>query len=178
MNNYLNQKAQSILELVIGLGLIVVVVGAIAIVTTNSLMSTQYSKNQVLATKLAQGYLEKVRTIKNSNYFVCLETDIYPVCSTWDDIWYTNFGTITDGCTTGCTFVVESNKDNCPTNSSGATPLCLKYSASRSSTATGFSGQIIIEDETTNQKRVTSRIYWTDASGEHSSYLVTVLTRI
>lgn len=166
------------LELVIGIGLVAVVVGALAIVTTNSLMSAQFSKNQVLATKKAQENLEKVRTIKKSGYGVCTISDPISSCSAWEDIWTANFGTVAANCVTnntGCTFILVNN---CYLYNGEQKPFCLRYSATKADLGNGFTGQIIIEDETFNQKRVTSRVYWTDSSGEHSSYLVTVLTRI
>ncbi len=178
-------KGQSLLELVIGVGLITVIMGAMAVVAINTLRNTQFSKNQTQATKFAQANLELVRTIKNSNFGVCLQTD-GATCSRWEDIWAVNFGTAVPGCTTGCTFNVQSDvinnvPGNCPVTG-GTTPFRLKYSA-----VNGISGrftyQIIIEDEANLQKRVTSRVFWNDstttgASGtEHSSDLVTILTR-
>lgn len=182
-----HNKGQSLLELVIGMGLISVIIGAIAVVTVNTLMNTQFSKNQVLATRMAQENLEKVRTIKKLSFGVCTKADVTagPSCSTWEDIWAATFGTVGAGCitnATGCTFNLENN---CTLYNGDVKPFCLRYSASRkifvdssSGLPNGFTGQIIIEDETLSQKRVTSKVFWSDPSGEHSSYLVTVMTRI
>lgn len=178
----MDTKGQSLMELVIGLGLISVIIGAIAVVTVNTLMNTQFSKNQVLATRMAQENLEKIRTIKKLNFGVCTKADVDAggtKCSTWEDIWAATFGTVSSGCTTsatGCTFNLENN---CTLYSGEVKSFCLRYSTVRAIDPGGvFSSQVIIEDETVSQKRVTSKVFWLDPSGEHSSYLVTVLTRI
>lgn len=170
------QKGQTLLELVVGLSLIAVVVGAIAIITTNGLRNTTFSKNQSKATQLAQQNLEKARTVKSSNYGVCLENQT--TCSTWEEIWNTSFGTYQSGCTTGCTFVI---KNNCTVTGNIVKPVCLSFAAAPADLGDNFTGQIIIEDEpgsTTTQKRVISKISWTDTTGTHSSDLVTILSKI
>lgn len=161
---------QSLMELVVGISLITVVVGAVAVITTYGLRNSQFSKNQAQATKLAQQNLELVRTIKSSNYGVCTLDQPPTACSSWEDIWPPNAGvgsyTILKGCT-----VNQVPKD-----------YCLQYktpTAVWNLDTPGFTGEIIIADEATvNQKRVTSRVYWTDTTGVHSSDLVTVLSQI
>lgn len=179
MLSKLNNEGQSMIELVVGIGLITVVVGALAVVTINSLQNTQYSRNQVQATKLAQENIEKARTIKNSNFGVCTQDDMTQVlsCSTWDDIWPIQFGEMETTCVNGCTFNMFNGLGNCPLKSGGNSPFCLKFSATRADLGEGFTSEIIIEDEAPSQKRVTSRVYWNDASGEHASDLVTVMSR-
>jgi Tfp pilus assembly protein PilV len=175
----LKQTGQSLMELVVGIGLVTIVAGALAIVTVNSLNNTRHSKNQVQATKLAQENLEKVRTIKNNNYGVCLQNNTGGICSTWEDIWPIQFGKIATTCTTGCTFRIVNS---CNTAGAGGMPLCLEYinpaPASRADLGNGFTGVILIEDEGPSQKRVTSRVFWSGASGESSSDLATIMTRI
>lgn len=160
------QRGQTLLELVVGMSLITVVIGALAIITTYSLRNSQFSKNQSQGTQLAQENLEKVRTIRSANYGVCLNGQ--SVCSTWDEIWPVVFGSDT--------FVLQ------PCTAAGILkPFCLTYSAVRADLGNGFSGQIIIEDEPgspATQKRVTSRVFWTDNTGEHSSDLVTVFSKL
>lgn len=182
----MNSQGQSLLELVVGMGLIVVVVGAMAVVTINSLQNNQFAKNQVQATKMAQENLEKVHTIKRTNFGVCTKTnvDTGSNCSNWEDIWTISFGTIASGCitnATGCTFNLVNNctVDTGGTPSTVVKPFCLRYSATRAVDPGGIlTSQMIIEDEADSQKKVTSRVYWKDSSGEHSSDLATILTRI
>lgn len=175
-------SGQSLMELVIGIGLVTVVAGAIAIVSINGLQNTQFAKNQVQATKLAQESLEKVRTIKNFNYGVCTrsQVELGGACSIWTNIWSMQFGEETT--CQGCSFALFDNGVNTCTVNTGTgttttTPFCLKYSAARADLGNGFTGQVFIEDEATSQKRITSRVFWTDSSGEHSSDLVTILSR-
>lgn len=160
-----------------GVGLVVVVAGAIAITTLQGLQNTQFSKNQVEATKKAQENIERVRTVKNSNFGVCTLAEggsTATTCSTWEDIWSTSFG-LPPNCTNGCTFIVDTT--GCPV-SLGTAPVCLEYSATRADLGNGFTAQITLNDEAPNQKRITSKVFWTDTTGEHSSNLVTILSRL
>lgn len=164
MNN-LSAKGQTLLELVVGMSLITVVIGALAITTTYSLRNTQFSKNQALATKFAQENLEKVRTIKSSNDGVCLQGQT--PCKTWDEIWGITFAGSSYVLTTSCTVTGNIVK-----------PLCLSYNLTPANLGNGFTGQIIIEDEAASQKRVRSKVYWTDSTGQHVSELVTVFSKL
>lgn len=177
------------LELVVGIGLIAGVITAMVITTTYSLRNTQFSKNQSLATKLAQENLEKVRTIKIANYGVCLSTEDPLVdCSTWEEIWSTSFGSY-GTCTTppGCTFKFSNN---CITSGASGNvtnvtnPICLVFASSAvpfGAADSVFTGYVILEDEAgavTTQKRVTSKVFWNDSTGQHSSDLVTVFSKL
>lgn len=174
-----SQTGQSLLELVIGLSLISVVIGALAIITTYSLRNTQFSKNQSQATKLAQENLEKIKTIKSSNYGICFSGEFINSCSGWDNIWIHPIAaagekyTITTG-TSGCT-VGTLTKPYCLQFSNLSSPIPVPNN-------TLFSSEIIIYSEPVNtpvsdQRKIVSRIYWTDNSGTHTSDLVTVLSR-
>lgn len=165
--NKLEQGGQTLLELVVGMGLIAAVITALAITTTYGLRNTQFSKNQALATKLAQENLEKVRTIKSANYGVCLQNELLSNCSSWESIWSISFGT-------GSRFVIE----NGCTVSASTEPLCLKYSTDFADLGNGFTGEVILADEASGQKRVTSRVFWTDTTGQHKSDLVTLFSKL
>jgi Tfp pilus assembly protein PilV len=181
------QQGQSLLELVVGIGMVTVVVGAIAVISLSSLRNTQFSKNQIQATKLAQQNIELVRTIKNSNFGVCTQysqTAGAGTCSTWQDIWNVNFGTYSDttntcsGAIPYCTFnIIYSCTALVAAGVTETKPICLNYSATRAATGVNFTSSVIIEDEAAGQKKVTSRVYWTDTTGEHSSNLVTILSK-
>lgn len=182
MKNFLNQKGQNILELVVGLGLVAVVAVAISIMTINSLQNTQFSKNQSQATKLAQEMIEKVRTVKDANFGVCTQAQVAgnQTCSTWEESWANQYGTITGDCIANqtCTFVVGAACNTAFTGTVESKPFCLRHSPTALDLGDGFTGQVFIEDEQGNQKRVTVRVLWTDVSGAHNSELVTVLSRI
>lgn len=176
-----DNKGQSLMELVIGLGLVAIVAGAIAITTTNSLKNSQFSKNQIQATKIAQENLEKVRTIKNTNFGLCTSAQGSGNCSMWSDVWgHPFFGKVSTTCVAavGCTYIIVSPCNVTTTSGVESKPFCLRYSATRANLADGFTSQIIIEDEAVNQKKVTSRVFWSDSSGEHSSDLVTIMSRL
>lgn len=177
-----NQRGQNILELVVGLGLIAVVAVAISVMTVNSLRNSQFSKNQNQATKLAQELIEKVRTVKESNFGLCTQAQVAAgsSCSTWEEIWGNQFGTIAANCITNqsCTYVVGGTCNTSYTGVAESKPFCLRHSATALDLGDGFTGQVFIEDEQANQKRVTVRVSWTDSSGTHTSELITVLSRI
>ncbi|MBI2593426.1 prepilin-type N-terminal cleavage/methylation domain-containing protein [Candidatus Daviesbacteria bacterium] len=173
-----NQKGQTLLELVVGMSLIAVVIGAMAITTTYSLRNTQFSKNQAQATMLAQENMEKVRTIKSANYGVCLQGKT--PCLTWEEIWDETFGSYSSkSCTLiGCTYIPSNN---CTVTGDITKALCLTYSENPIDLGNGFTAQVIIEDEpglAGTQKRVTSKVFWTDTTGQHSSDLVTVFSKL
>lgn len=178
-------KGQSLLELVVGISLIAAVLTALVVTTTYSLRNTQFSKNQSLATKFAQENLEKVRTIKIANYGVCLNgQDPLVNCSTWEeDIWVKNdFGnlpTCDDLPSPTCTF--EFRNAGCTVGGETKDP-CLIYKTTPSvfpGSPTVFTYQIYIENEVPNQqKRITSKVFWTDSTGQHSSDLVTVFSKL
>jgi len=166
------------MELVVGVSLIAVVIGAIAVITTYSLRNSQFSKNQALATKFAQQNLEFVRTIKSANYDVCLANQQPGNCSSWESIWSTDFGT-------GTNFVIQKD---CTVRGTSKT-YCLKFNPGNIADTDGvFTKEVIISNEArvtgqppdkdSGQKRVTSRVYWTDTTGQHSSDLVTVFSKI
>lgn len=168
------------MELVVGVSLISMVVGAIALVTTYSLRNTQFSKNQAQATKLAQESMERVRTIKSSNWGVCTENEELSNCSSWENIWSKDFG---GG--SGSGYIVQ----NGCTVSGSQKPFCLKFNpGKRADLGNGFSGEVRIANEPkitgqpadadSGQKRVTVKVYWTDTTGEHVSDLVTVFSKI
>lgn len=62
------QKGETLLEALVALGLISIVVVAVATTVTTALSNAQYNEKQTLATKYAQQGLESVRQIRNQNY--------------------------------------------------------------------------------------------------------------
>lgn len=63
-----NMKGQTLIEVLIALGILSLVVTGIATVVTSGLSNTQFSKDQNTATKYAQEALEITRNIRNKNY--------------------------------------------------------------------------------------------------------------
>ena len=161
-------KGQSLLEMVIALGIILAVISTLAIVTLNSMQNSQFSKNQVQATKLAQDGIDKVRSIKSRNYTVCGLTPT----GKWNDFFTTK------SCPTSadCRYIIRT------TSACGGTdPVSLNASGTAEQvTLDGVNFQrtvtIVDFEGVLNRKEVTVAVAWTDISGTHNSKLVTVLT--
>jgi Tfp pilus assembly protein PilV len=172
-----NKKGQSLIDIVVSLGLLVVIITALSIATINGLRNSQFSRNQTQATKLAQDTMEKIRLIKNNNYGVCIN-NVTP-CGTWNDLWNTTLGRVSTSCvdckfkldTAGCTIVGASLR-----------PLCLSESSAAVTISGIFSQEIFLEDEYVGQNklpgqlRATVQVSWTDTSGPHESVLSTLFT--
>jgi len=60
-------KGQSLVEMVVAIGIVLVVIVALVVVTTISVRNASFSRNQVLATKYAQEAIEKVRAYRDQN---------------------------------------------------------------------------------------------------------------
>ncbi len=61
-------KGQTLIEILIALGIGGVIISAITVIITSGLNNAQFGKNQNLATNFAQEGLEVVRKIRNNNY--------------------------------------------------------------------------------------------------------------
>ncbi len=66
-NFYKSNSGQTLLELVVVVGVSVLIIGALVFATISSLRNAQFSKYQTQATKLAQERLERVRTARDRN---------------------------------------------------------------------------------------------------------------
>lgn len=173
------QKGQTLLELVVGMSLVTVIIGALAITTTYSLRNSQFSKNQTQATKYAQEYMEQVRTIKAANYGICFTGQA--TCSNWEEIWTPGspgYSQFQSNCVpSGCKFYIPGG---C-TATGGSSPVCLRQIVTPSNIGGIFTAEVILTGEPgfeDTQKRVKATVYWTDASGQHSSDLVTVFSKL
>ncbi|EKD90597.1 MAG: hypothetical protein ACD_30C00112G0038 [uncultured bacterium] len=169
----INQKGQSILEITIALGLILIVVSGIAVATLNGLRNSQFSRNQLQATKYAQEMLEGVRATRERDYTVCGPAPIIK----WSDLWSSNACTPT----LSCNFILQTS-GTCPDNAK-ADPFWLSPTlnpAQITFSGTVFTRIINIQDyqANLNQKLVTATVSWQDASGSHKSELTTILAEV
>lgn len=170
-----NNYGQSLLELVIALGLLTVVITVLAIATVNGLKNSQFSKNQAQATKLAQEGMEKIRTIRGRNYTVCGPVGVTS--------WAALYTVSTSLCSSApeCTYVLQ-NMSQAAASPCTSTEYWLNSAAALASERinvdnTTFERQIKVRDYQSDitQKEVTVMVSWTDISGQHSSKLTTIL---
>ena len=61
-----NSKGQSLIEVVAGLAVMMIVVLSLVSVTTVSVRNAGFSRNQMLATKYAQEWIEEARNLRNT----------------------------------------------------------------------------------------------------------------
>ncbi len=164
MTNLFSKKGQSLLELVVSIGLLIVVVTALAITTINGLRNSQFSQNQDQATKLAQDGLDGVKNIKARN---C------PVNITGGSTSYYWYNTIP-----------ASNNSiwvNAPIDATTGRTFQYNLGAVCSMTENGtetigkFSRLITVKKLNSNFT-VTSVVTWNDSTGSHNSTLSTLLT--
>lgn len=170
-------SGQSLLELVTILGFSVVIITALVITNINGLKNSQFSKNQLQATKLAQEGINIVRSIRDQNGTVCNQTG-----NSGND--FKGLLNLNTTCTTApCVFILNSSAGVC--NSLPTTNYWLNFSSASGfeslSPATGltFKRQVIISDPIpfiASQKEVIVQVSWDDISGTHKSNLSTVLS--
>lgn len=160
----MGSKGQSLIELVIVVALTVLVVGALTAAAIVSLRNSTLARSQIQATKLAQGGLEKVKTIRDQNGNVSY-TDGTSNASKFSDLWQ-----ITFDCQTlpNCYFFLtrENLKDKLQSgNNTTVEPIPDSI----------FERQILIEGSGVDSKQVTAVVKWKDYAGEHESRLTTIL---
>ena len=156
----LNERGQSLIELVVVVAVIVIIVGALVFATIASLRNSDLAKNQAQATKLAQEGLEKVRSLRDRNGTVLYHwnntMNVNDVTSNFNDLWQYNLSAVN--------FFFKSNGD---LTDGVTTESILPY----------FKRQIMIADEGDGktQKRITAVVSWSDYAGTHESRLTTIL---
>ncbi len=181
MTQRINSLGQSLLEVAMAVGVVIVVVTALTTVTLNGLRNSQFAQNQSQATKLAQDALEKVRTIRDRegmvNSSATTWSGFFPVNCAISDCYFQLGVQTTDG--SSCTNTVPL-----PTN----TPSCLKsygsFLLASEQLLNKFTRTIQIHYSNisspcaADQKKVMVTVSWQDASGKHQSYLETILGKI
>jgi len=178
-----SEKGQSLIDIVISLGLLLVIISALSIATINGLRNSQFSRNQIQATKRAQDAMEQIRSIKANNYGVCINTNGPVGCGLWSDIWSRTMGV--SGSCTDCRFrlLTTPAQAACQATGNALKPICLIESSSLDTLSNGFKQDIFVEDEKAagvkvpNQLKITVKVSWTDTSGTHESVLATILSK-
>lgn len=165
-------KGQSLVEVVIGLSVAIVVITALIILVVNSLRNAQFATNQSIATKYAQEGMEIVKTIKERDVEAITGDLNYTdggtqkLVSQFSNLWLINL-------VNGYFILVAGNKLNYTGNQATYETVGINYQR-----------QVIIEDDNNltsgtagYEKRVTVKVTWSDASGQHESNIQSVLTK-
>lgn len=180
-----SEAGQSLTEVIIAATVGVFVVTALTFATIFSLRNASFAKNSSQATKLAQQGLEWVRTGRDRNECInnlassvnswdgdSSDTTCFGAGSIWTYQINGNCGNTTANPPTYCFFKV---------NSTGV----LQYIGITSSLAEGipqanpvFKRAVILSDYSTDQKKVTVIVTWSDVAGPHESRLSTILRRL
>lgn len=189
MTVFLKQEdGQSMIEVIVVLGVTVIVVLALVIAVLTGLKNNQFAQNQSKATKYAQEAIDKIRVIRDRDSWV-----------------YFNDTTLPDPCSISgtrsrCPFGVVwgyrlSDLMANPCANDSDTPLGCKFFVKvdvnelyldevQDDLGEGFSREIIIADDPdplnsryTQEKNVIVKVKWLDSSGEHQSNIQTQLTK-
>lgn len=175
------EEGQGLLELVIVITVVVIVLGGLTVATISTIRNASFSKNQILATKLAQEGIERVRAGRDRNYAI---TGL-PGITSWNgdttgtgSIWANPLeGSCADSIAsppTYCYFKIESDGRLTFLSSQSSIP------SGAENIAPNFRRVAIVGDYSipfATQKKVTVIVGWTDVSGTHESKLITILRK-
>ncbi len=164
----LDKRGQTLIEVIVVITIGILVIGALVFATIAGLRNSQFAKNQVQATKLAQEGLERMRTLRDRDNVGSISSSL-PGVDQFSDLWSVSLG---------CQVAIN----NCYFyfNPSGSI-LINGTSVNFEDIQPGnFRRQIQIEDygDGTQQKKVTSIVQWNDFSGDHESRLTTILRQL
>jgi hypothetical protein len=148
MKKTFNNYGQSLLEVILALGLLIVVVAALTVTTSQGLQNSHQSQKQAQAVKLAQ---EGVDLVRNSAKQNC---EIEGFGLFWEYEFINEHFRVNDDCKLRVVAV-------------GDLPTIQSH----------FKRDIQIVDESDNLKKITVKVLWSDASGEHQSEQVTFVSR-
>ena len=193
-----SEKAQTLLELVVVISVLVIVVSALTFATIASIRNASFAQNQLQATKLAQEGIERVRTGRDRVQSITIggtsvtswNSDLAVAGSIWN---YRISGTSSE-----CETEQPNVSGKCYFNITPAGEL-LNIGFSRTTFPDNaesipqdkplFKRAITLSDDLNenknfsdddyqNAKRATAMVKWTDFSGAHESKLTTILRRI
>lgn len=158
-----NSKGSTLLEVLVSLALVLFVVTALTITTINGLKNSQFSQNQLQATKFAQEGVEQVKQARARNCPVKFTADTTPYV--WygpgTQIWVTSFTVSPPR-----QFKFATSENICS----------LDQVTSGEVLAGKFKREILIEDSGTDKKEVIVKVSWTDFSGAHETKNITILS--
>ncbi len=162
MLGQLNNKGQTLIEMIVVISVGVLVVGGLVFATINSLRNANFAKNQAQVTKLAQEGIERVRSIRDQNG-VAVFNHGGGQTSTFSQLY---------------SVLMVSTCNPCKFNLNSAQNSL--NSTSNPEIVGNFTRQVQITDDATNwasEKKITVVVSWTDPTGSHESKLTTILTK-
>lgn len=160
--SFKKQKGQSLVEVLVVLVIAAVMVIALIMIILASLKNAQFAQNQTQATKLAQDTIDKIRILrdKNSNNTLANYSPTGCFRGLWDSAY----------CRAGfCYYKLMPRGDYLDQT---------RAPSLRDQFDNGFSRQIKISPPTGSNIKLIVEVFWADSSGEHSSNLETVLTKV
>lgn len=168
--DFVKEKGQSLLEIALAIGLVVMVASALVVTTLNGLKNSQFSQNQARATKLAQEGIEQVKTAKLRNCTVIYSSNNYKWVN--DGVSHTVWANLTSQLGTS-----QVNEKIFRIDLT-STPCQVRHDVNSSGERFDiFTRKITFrqDDLRGSDLRVKSEVSWTDISGTHKSELVTIL---
>lgn len=160
---------QSLLEVVIALGVIVIVTGAFVVLATVSVRNSNFSKNQVTATQLGTEAIEAMITIRDQNTAGAIENN--GDNNQWSKVAGSSLNVTSCPANPAQPCSGDFKLTNCTINS--IPQRCITKTTTPELLNNGvFSRKVQITDAETNLKNVTVLVWWTDSQGLHKSVLI------
>lgn len=175
------QKGESLVEITIAIGVILLVLGALTITILVGLKNSQFAQNSLQATKLAQAGMENIKLFRNRNIPICVTEGPPPIDNYyWDDRDLVNQPVLWDesGWNGEVKFFFQANEDDeCGLSDSAS------YEQAEGLIESKFKRLVNITyvpdddlDVYTNKIKFEVEVSWEDSGGEHKSELVTILS--
>lgn len=171
MLSRISSTGQSLLEVLIVLAVAIVVMTALVGVILNGLKNAKFAQNQAKSTKYAQEAVEQITAMRDRNSLINFNGTSQP----FSNLFVVFSSASTPSCilpdtSAQCYFKLSSSIS--PPLQQVSYPLGIKQSLGN-----GLSREIYFENGSSkDEKKLTVKVIWTDASGDHESNLQTVLT--
>lgn len=164
----LNQKGQSLIEVLVVGTVAAAMIIALIIIILNSLKNAQFAQSQTQATNLAQDTIDKIRVLRDNNKINTIQYGSTFYC--FNELWGNSRGDYLYCGGTGsyCFYTLDDSVN------------ILNKVAENLSTVTvtnGFSRQIKVSQPSADQADLIVSIIWQDSTGSHSSDLETIITK-
>lgn len=181
----LTEKGQTLLEVVMAIGVSGVVLGALLLVIFIGLRNATFSQNQTKATKLGAEAIDQIRSIRDGDGLVvnfegdqCTDADSRSENTefTFYDLWCNQLSSFPacSASTPNCYFKISTDA------SSNLSLIRADIISAKENLGDGLTRQIQISDKPSSfgtEKVLNVKVFWTDPSGEHQSNIETIMGR-